>query len=112
MRWFSLLLLCGLLGVVTFSSRWIGAEQANPPVKDATFTKNIRPLLKSYCFECHNTTKAKAGLDLEKIDSESSALELFDLWDQVGERLRSKEMPPAKRKQPTDEERRTLLAWV
>src|SRR5690348_7017885 len=108
MRWFSLILLCGLLAVVPFSSRWLGAEPANPQAKQATFTKNIRPLLKTYCFECHNTTKAKAGLDLEKIDTENAALDLFDLWDQVGERLRSKEMPPAKRKQPTEEERWTL----
>ena len=36
----------------------------------------------------------------------------LELWDQVGERLSSKEMPPAKSKQPTDDERQKLLAWV
>src|SRR5262249_40876183 len=38
--------------------------------------------------------------------------ELSDLWAKVGERLRGKEMPPESRKQPTEDERQTLLAWV
>ena len=76
------------------------------------FITEVRPLLKTYCFECHNTTKRKAGLDLEEIDTATSALDRLDLWDQVGERVRAKEMPPAKGKQPTEDERRLLLAWV
>src|SRR5262249_41118177 len=73
---------------------------------------SIRPLLKTYCFSCHNTTKRKAGLDLEKLDTESAALDLAEMWEQVGERLHAKEMPPAKSKQLTDAERQQLLAWV
>jgi hypothetical protein len=72
---------------------------------------DVRPLLKTYCFECHNSTKRKAGLDLEEIES-AAALDLVELWDQVGERVRAKEMPPAKKQQPTEEERKVLLAWV
>ena len=34
------------------------------------------------------------------------------MWDQVGERLDAREMPPAKSKQPTEDERKVLLAWV
>jgi hypothetical protein len=117
MRWLPLTLLAGLLAAFPFPPQRIEARQEKPQPKVATakgpaFTENIRPLLKSYCFACHNTTKAKAGLDLEKIDTDVVALDLFDLWDQVGERLRSKEMPPAKSKQPTEDERRKLLAWV
>ena len=70
-----------------------------------TYVKDIRPLLKTYCFECHNTTKRKAGLDLEQIDTAAAALDRVELWDQVGERLHAKEMPPAKSKQPTEDER-------
>ena len=84
------------------------AQEAKAP----SFLENIRPLLKSYCFECHNANRRKGGLDLEKIDSPKAALNLVELWDQVGERLGSKEMPPAGKKQPTEEERDKLLAWV
>jgi hypothetical protein len=115
MRWFPLTLLAGLLPAFAISAQWTRAQQEKPQPKEAAapvFTKNIRPLLKSYCFQCHNTTKRKAGLDLEKIDTDSEALDVEGLWDQVGERLRGKEMPPAKSKQPTDDERHQLLAWV
>jgi hypothetical protein len=117
MRWFPLTVLAGLLAAVSLPPPWCEAQQAKTRSREAApkeqvFTENIRPLLKSYCFECHNTTKRKAGLDLEKIDTDSAALDLFDLWDQVGERLHSKEMPPAKSKQPTEDERQKLLAWV
>jgi hypothetical protein len=74
--------------------------------------EQLRPLLKTYCLECHNTAKQKAGLNLEKFESEKEALAQLELWEQVGEHLRTKAMPPPKKKQPTDKERDQLLAWV
>jgi hypothetical protein len=117
MRWASLTLLAALLAFYTFPKRGLDAQPEKPQVQAQAhtgpeFSKDIRPLLKVYCFQCHNTTKRRAGLDLEKIETESAALDLYDLWDQVGERLHAKEMPPAQSKQPTDNERHRLLAWV
>ena len=80
----------------------------NPP----GFAKEVRPLLETYCFSCHSPTKRKGGLDLEKLGEEAEALELVDLWDQVNERVTGKEMPPAKSKQLSDDEREVLMAWV
>jgi hypothetical protein len=80
--------------------------------KEVSYLESVRPLLMAYCIECHNTTKRRAGLDLEKLDSEKEALAHFELWEQVGERLRSKEMPPPKKKQPSEEERQKMLGWV
>jgi hypothetical protein len=74
--------------------------------------ERMRPLLKTYCLECHNTTKQKAGLNLEKFESEKEALAQVELWEQVGEHVRTKAMPPPKRKQPSDNERQQLLDWV
>jgi hypothetical protein len=117
MRWIPLALLAGLLAVVSFPPRRTEARQEELRPEEAApagpaFTGDVRPLLKTYCFECHNTTKRKAGLDLEQIDTEPAALDLVELWDQVGERVHAKEMPPARSKQPTDDERRVLSAWV
>ena len=81
---------------------------ANEPISFA----RLRPLLKTYCLECHNTNKKKAGLDLEKFESEKDALAQFEMWEQVGEHLRTKAMPPPKKKQPTEAERQQMLAWV
>src|SRR5262245_28275226 len=91
-------------------------EKGTPPPGKAPrgpdYLNEVRPLLKSYCFECHNTNKRKSGLDLEKFATRDAALDAAEVWDQVGERLHSKEMPPGKNKQPTEGERQTLLAWV
>jgi mono/diheme cytochrome c family protein len=117
MRWFRLVFFAALLLSCFIAPQWIEAQQnKSEPLATATtppdFAKSVRPLLKSYCFECHNSTKRKAGLDLEKIESNNAAVDLVDLWDQVGERMRAKEMPPSKNKQPTDDERKQILAWV
>jgi hypothetical protein len=76
------------------------------------YTKDIVPLLKTYCFECHNTGKRRGGLDLEQIADEAAAIELVELWKDVGTRLDAKDMPPPKKKQPSEDERKLLHAWV
>jgi hypothetical protein len=112
-----LTLLAGLLAVFCFSKPGTQAWQGKPALEDGAgrvpaFNKTIQPLLKTYCFQCHNANKRKAGLNLEKIETEKEALDSFELWEQIGKRLQAKEMPPAKNKQPTDDERRTLQSWV
>jgi hypothetical protein len=92
-----------------------GAQNDKPQAATASvpeFVKHVRPLLATYCFSCHGPLKRRGGLNLEKFDDDAEALDQVDLWDRVRERLAAKEMPPAKSKQPTDDERRTLLAWV
>ena len=118
MRWFPLILLGGLLAALTFPPHATIAQQEKTQLKEDApdgpdFSKDIRPLLKSYCFACHNATKRKAGLDLERIDNDRAALELEGLWDQVGERLHGKEMPPPSSKAAHGRRRRQkLLAWT
>lgn len=111
MRWISGLTLAGLIAAVgnSFARTDI---LTNEPQPTPAYVKDIVPLLKTYCFECHNTGKRRGGLDLEQIEGESAAIELVELWKDVGARLHANDMPPPKKKQPTDEERKLLLAWV
>jgi hypothetical protein len=114
---FQLTFLAGLIAVLCLHQPWSEARQEKPQPKDAPsneagFTATIRPLLKTYCFECHNANKRKAGLNLEKIETDKEARDSFELWEQVGKRLQAKEMPPPNRNQPTDDERQKLLGWI
>ena len=114
MRWFTLTFVAGVV-VITLSAPKLKAEQeksAEVAPESPVFTKDIRPLLKTYCVDCHNPTKRRGGLDLDKIEEDAAALDLVDLWNQVGERLAGKEMPPAKSKQPSEDERQVLSSWV
>ncbi len=113
MRSLSLILVAGLV-VLSFATRTSRAQKETPEAAPGppAFTKDVQPLLKTYCVSCHGPNKRRGGLDLETLDDEAEALEKVDLWDQVHERVTGKEMPPAKSKQPSDEERAVLLAWA
>ncbi|HZZ78235.1 MAG TPA: PSD1 and planctomycete cytochrome C domain-containing protein, partial [Gemmataceae bacterium] len=79
--------------------------------KTVSFEKQVRPLLKAHCFECHgDTAKPKGGLDVRLarlliaggktgaavVPGKAHASLLI-------ERVRSQEMPPGKRKLTKDE---------
>lgn len=118
MRWFPpTFLLAVFLASFVFLHQASAGQQPQSAAKDSATNEPIsfertRPLLKTYCFECHNTNKKKAGLDLQKFETEKDALTHAELWEQVGEHLRTKAMPPPKKKQPTESELLQLLAWV
>jgi hypothetical protein len=105
-----------LLAGVFLPHSWTGAQQEQTQPKAVTkppaFMETVRPLLKTYCFSCHNTNKQKAGINLEKYESDLETLDALEVWEKVGQRIGAKEMPPPERKQPGDDERQTLLAWV
>ncbi len=79
---------------------------------EAAFAGKIRPLMQEYCFGCHSAEKHKGDLDLERFQSLDSALREPEVWQQVVEQLGSGEMPPEKKKQPSESERRELLDWA
>jgi mono/diheme cytochrome c family protein len=101
----------GLLALL-LGSQIPAQENTAPSPAVPDFLREVRPLLRSYCFECHSTNKRRAGLDLEKLDTPAAALDFAERWEPIGERLLAKDMPPAKRKQPTEAERQQILAWV
>lgn len=70
-------------------------------------TEEIRPLLAKYCFGCHGKAKPRGGLDLTTPD----ALSKTALWHPVRERLRKGEMPPLGKPQPSEAERKLLIAF-
>lgn len=115
MRWLPATCLAVLLTAVSVWPHRLAAQPqqaSDAAAKAPSYGQDIRPLLTIFCFECHNTNKKKAGLDLQQLVTEAEALEKSAVWDQVGERVRAKEMPPAKSKQPSDAERQKLLAWT
>jgi len=100
-------LICGLYAVT-----WLpvpGAEQT--PAQDS-FAAQIRPFLAKYCYACHSGEKARAGLHLDQFRSEQDVLQKREIWEKVGRAVRSHEMPPKGKPQPSGEERNRLASWV
>jgi hypothetical protein len=69
-------------------------------------------LLRERCFDCHDHTERKGGLDLEAIAAAKDPARDGAAWRKVEVRVRDHEMPPQKQPQPTEEERQQLVAWV
>ncbi|OYV05602.1 MAG: hypothetical protein CFE26_10730, partial [Verrucomicrobiales bacterium VVV1] len=71
----------------------------------------VANILSSYCTECHEdgTEKGKFRLDtLEKLPLDS----LLDVMNRMHEKVHFEEMPPKKKDQPSEEERRQLENWL
>jgi Protein of unknown function (DUF1592)/Protein of unknown function (DUF1588)/Protein of unknown function (DUF1585)/Protein of unknown function (DUF1595)/Protein of unknown function (DUF1587)/Planctomycete cytochrome C len=76
------------------------------------FNRNIKPLLQSYCYDCHGVKKAKGDVDLQ-LHADTRSVQLnIDLWLEVKHMLDEKEMPPSDAKQPSVAERATLSGWL
>lgn len=70
------------------------------------------PFAERYCFSCHDSEKKKAGLDLTIFADEKSILAGRKVWKDVWRKTYTREMPPAKFTQPTDEERARFTTWI
>src|SRR5208283_5275827 len=71
-------------------------------------SRDIRPLLVKYCVGCHGEKKPKAGLNLEAMREEGNP----KVWKLVWDRIKSRQMPPSDKPQPTAEERERVTAWI
>ena len=77
----------------------------------ADFHRDLKPLLREYCFDCHSGEEAHGGVDFGSIHSSEDVDEAFELWESMVELLRSRSMPPEDASQPTEVDRRRIEAW-
>lgn len=100
-----------LAGALAAAASLCAAAEA--PSFSPSYDKDVRPLIVANCVICHNAQKKKGDLDLSQYASSDKALADEQAWEDVADRLRSGDMPPEKAKhKPTDEERKTILAWI
>ena len=88
---------------ITLVVSFFGWFQANAK-PEVAIPKSIEPFFENYCFDCHDTDTAKAGLDLEGLTR--SIVDVADAqnWQDILDQLNSGEMPPKKKAQPGKEE--------
>jgi hypothetical protein len=77
------------------------------------FDADVKPLLIRYCGDCHFDGVMKGDLDLGKFSTLASVQNARVTWQKVNDNLLAHVMPPGKKKlQPTDAERRAIVAWA
>lgn len=80
---------------------------------DRDHLRNIQPLLKKYCYECHGGKETLAELNLTRYQSTQQVLEDHKLWINVLAKVRTREMPPEQASaQPMDAERLRLVTGL
>src|SRR2546426_8165564 len=79
MRW---LLLIGLALQVSMRSFAEESSRTSAPY----FQKEIRPLLKQYCFGCHSAEKHKGDFDMERFASVTEVKRHSKMWQEVAEK--------------------------
>jgi len=68
-------------------------------------------LLDHYCFSCHDEDTHKGDIRLDNLETLPLERRL-DLLNRMQEQVYLSQMPPAKKKQPTEEERNELGSWL
>ncbi|HYE30374.1 MAG TPA: DUF1592 domain-containing protein [Methylomirabilota bacterium] len=58
------------------------------------FDKEIKPLLKKHCYDCHGSEKVKGDLNLETFQTVEAIKGQPEIWNNVRERVAAFEMPP------------------
>jgi mono/diheme cytochrome c family protein len=65
--------------------------------------------LEKHCFDCHGGGSTKGGLELDRLSNDLNDPQTLRRWTLVHDRVRSGEMPPRNRPQPTTAEREAYL---
>ena len=93
------------------SSTSVIATASNASANQWTFKNHVQPLLKKYCFECHNAENIESGIRVDQLNDTPENKHLF-VWKDVLKQIANGAMPPEDKPQPTAEQRRSLAKWI
>lgn len=79
---------------------------------DLDYITHIQPLFEEYCIRCHGPEKQKAKVRIDTLNPDMLNGIDGDEWKHVLDAINSGEMPEEDEKQPTVEERRTMVEWL
>jgi hypothetical protein len=85
---------------------------AKPKSAPKNYTKHVLPILNKFCMDCHDAETSEGELNFEAYLKAHKAESVPDLWERVAQMVEMGEMPPREKKQPTQLERDTILAWI
>lgn len=80
---------------------------------DSGFAKTVKPLVATYCANCHGKEDPDGQLDLTKFTDLSGVVKDYRHWQLVMKRVSAGEMPPEDaEKKPSATERAALVGWI
>jgi hypothetical protein len=79
---------------------------------ESGFGDRVLPLVEKHCAQCHSGSEPEAGLSFDTATHATHVDDHPDLWEEVADKLRRHEMPPADRPQPTPEQTLAAVNWI
>ena len=76
------------------------------------YQKEIQPILKKHCYDCHDADVAKADLNLAYFEDLEKIHGAQETWQTVLERVYAFEMPPPGKKDLPFDKQRRLVDWL
>jgi mono/diheme cytochrome c family protein len=76
------------------------------------FRSHIRPILETYCFDCHGDGAHKGNVAFDELKSDQAILGNPELWWKALKNLRAGMMPPAKKPHPSPEQLQAIAQWI
>jgi mono/diheme cytochrome c family protein len=70
--------------------------------EDDIFVRDVQPLLKQHCLECHRGAKAKGGVNLAAFTNTASLYANPKLWETSVRQIEDRQMPPKDEEQPAE----------
>ena len=97
----------------SFGATSFAADEASLIKLDNEFSRDIAPLIESYCTRCHRRESREAELDLTVYRKASEVIRSERIWETLQRRVAAGEMPPTDAMpQPTKEQRETIVDWI
>jgi mono/diheme cytochrome c family protein len=110
-RWTSLgwrlALFAGLVGV-PLSAPISAAELPG----GAAFHREVQPVLKEFCYDCHGDGAKKGNVSFDTFASDQALLDEQELWWKALKMLRAGLMPPENKPRPSGEQQQQIETWI
>lgn len=82
------------------------------PLAAQPLPTTLEDTLAFYCYDCHDDSITKGGLDLTNTPFDLNSKHHFETWSHIYDRVKQGEMPPKKKDQPSSEERTLFLTLL
>ncbi len=79
---------------------------------EQSYKAKVEPLLKTYCYDCHGDGADKGGVSLDGFTNFTAQIADRKMWLGVWQNMETQMMPPAKKPQPTEAERKIIAKWI
>lgn len=100
---------CSLTAIGLFGTSLALAEDGDP--LQTVASPSIKKFLGDYCIDCHSSSDAMAGLNVELLSADSLTKNSSD-WERVVRKLRTRQMPPADADRPSESDYVRALSFI